>query len=226
MRIRRKPWARPELAACPFCIDEEDKPAVIGRWQEQFARRQPLWLELGCGKGQFIAQLAAEHPEVNFIAIDIKSEVLVLTKRNIEQAYAQRGLPIDNVRILSQDIERIGMILSPDDRVERIYINFCNPWTEKARHHKRRLTHTRQLRNYQQFLSSGGEIWFKTDDDVLFDASLAYLESCGFSLRYLTRDLHQSGFSENIPTEHEEMFAKDGVKIKFLIAVNGGGVSV
>lgn len=219
MRIRRKPWARPELSACAFCISDEEKPAVFGHWQDQFARRQPLWLELGCGKGQFIAQLAAAHPEINFIAMDIKSEVLVLAKRSIERVYGERGLPIDNVRILSQDIERIGMVLSPEDRVERIYINFCNPWTEKKKHFKRRLTHTRQLRNYQQFLSPGGEVWFKTDDDELFEASLAYFCECGFSVRFETRDLYASGFKGNIPTEHEEMFAGQGIPIKFLIAV-------
>ena len=84
MRIRRKPWARPELAACPFCIDNPEEN--IGHWQEAFPKQQPLHLELGCGKGGFIAQRAVSHPEINFLAVDIKSDILGLTKRNIEQA--------------------------------------------------------------------------------------------------------------------------------------------
>ena len=219
MRIRRKPWARTELFACPFCINEEEKAAVAGHWQEQFAHPQPLWLELGCGKGQFMASLASSHPEINFIAIDIKSEVLVLAKRKIEAAYAKCQLPLDNIRILSQDIERIHTLLLPRDQVERIYINFCNPWSQKAKHRKRRLTHPRQLEQYKTFLAPGGEIWFKTDDESLFADSVHYFEECGFSIRYQTLDLHHSGFEGNIPTEHEAMFSEQGIPIKFLIAV-------
>ena len=142
---------------------------------------QPLWLELGCGKGQFMASLASSHPEINFIAIDIKSEVLVLAKRKIEAAYAKCQLPLDNIRILSQDIERIHTLLLPQDQVERIYINFCNPWSQKAKHRKRRLTHPRQLEQYKTFLAPGGEIWFKTDDDSLFADSVHYFEAVSYT---------------------------------------------
>ena len=103
--------------------------------------------------------------------------------------------------------------------MERIYINFCNPWSQKAKHRKRRLTHPRQLEQYKTFLAPGGEIWFKTDDDSLFADSVHYFEECGFSIRYQTLDLHHSGFEGNIPTEHEAMFSEQGIPIKFLIAV-------
>ena len=222
MRIRRKPWARPELAACPFCIDEPEKQ--LGHWHQMFEREQPLHLELGCGKGGFMAQKAVANPDINFLAVDIKSDILGLTKRNIEAAFAQQERPVDNVRIFAYDIERILQVLSKEDVVDRIYINFCNPWPKK-KHKKKRLTYPRQLFSYQEFLKDGGEIWFKTDDDELFEESLEYFKLCGFTQKYLTRDLANSGFAENILTEHEKMFMEQGIPIKFLIAQNHGRIS-
>lgn len=215
MRIRRKPWARPELAACEFFVDcpSENK----GKWADAFKKKQPLYLELGCGKGSFIARLASENLDKNFLAVDIKSEVLALAKRNVEKAYAKKELVVDNVLLTAQNIEQIGEILGDDDRVERIYINFCNPWP-KPRHKKRRLTHPHQLASYKNFLVPDGEIYFKTDDDDLFDESINYFEKCGFEINYITRNLHDSELVGNIPTEHEKMFSEQGIKIKFLIA--------
>ena len=102
MRIRCKPWAKPELEACPFYIS--DPKACKGQWQAQFPKTQPLRLELGCGKGGFIAQEAPANPEYNYIAIDIKNEMLVLAKRKLEAAYAEQQLPLDNVRIMIDNI--------------------------------------------------------------------------------------------------------------------------
>ncbi|MGL4773786.1 MAG: tRNA (guanosine(46)-N7)-methyltransferase TrmB, partial [Clostridium sp.] len=99
----------------------------------------------------------------------------------------------------------------------RIYINFCNPWP-KERHKKRRLTHNRQLEKYKTFLRPEGEIWFKTDDDPLFEESLEYFKESGFNIEYITYDLHKSGFKGNVVTEHEKMFTGMGIKTKFLIA--------
>ena len=222
MRIRRKPWARPELAACPFCIDDPENH--IGHWHELFPKRQPLHLELGCGKGGFMAQKALQNPQINFLAVDIKSDILGLSKRNIEKAYEQAGKEVDNVRIFAYDIERILQVLDRNDEVERIYINFCNPWPKK-KHKKKRLTYPRQLFFYQEFLKDGGEIWFKTDDDELFEESLDYFAMCGFTQKFITYDLAASGFAENIVTEHEQMFMDQGIKIKFLIAKNHDRVS-
>ena len=215
MRIRRKPWARPELAACEFFVDRPNENK--GKWSSAFEKQQPFYLELGCGKGSFIARLASENLDKNFLAVDIKSEVLALAKRNIEKTYAEKEQKISNVLLIAQNIEQIGDILGEGDRVERIYINFCNPWP-KPRHKKRRLTHPRQLANYKSVLAPGGEIYFKTDDDGLFEESIGYFAECGFEVGYITRDLHNSDFVGNIPTEHEKMFSEQGIKIKFLIA--------
>ena len=214
MRMRFKPYAGPELAACPFCVDEPMQNK--GRWNEQFARpAQPLMLELGCGKGKFLAQMAVAHPENNYIGIDITAKVLILTKRNIDRAYAQAGREVDNVRILTHDIERIRSMMGEGDRVSRIYINFCNPWTKRPKYAKRRLTHPRQLMQYREFLVDGGEIWFKTDDTALFTESLPYFEACGFELCYKTEDLHAAGVKPNYISEHEMKFTALGVPIKF-----------
>jgi tRNA (guanine-N7-)-methyltransferase len=215
MRMRAKPWARPELAACPFYIDvpAENK----GRWKNWFPKEQPIHLELGCGKGVFVAQMAQMHPEINYMAVDIKSEVLAEAKRNVEKALAEQGRPVDHVALMSQDIERILDIMDERDQVERIYINFCNPWPT-GRHHKRRLTHERQLEHYKVFLRSGGEIHFKTDDSPLFTHSLGYFERSGFEIIERSDDLHHDERFESIQTEHERLFAQQGISIRFLIA--------
>ena len=215
MRLRYKPWARPELAACPFYIT--DPPGYIGKWNELFERKQEIHLELGCGKGGFISRLASANPAINYIAVDIKSEVLVLAKRKIEQEYEKAGLEINNIKLMSHDIERIDIMLNNDDVVSRIYINFCNPWP-KTPYKKKRLTHSKQLEKYKQFLAGNGEVWFKTDDDTLFDESLQYFEESGFKPEYITYDLHNSAFEQNVSTEYERMFSEQGIRIKFLIA--------
>ena len=217
MRIRYKKWARPELEASPFYIEEPEK--IKGKWKEQFVKsNQPLHLELGCGKGQFIAQLAVENQRTNYIAIDLVDAMLGLAKRNIEQTYQEANINPENILITRFDIERISLILEKQDEIERIYINFCNPWP-RGKHRKKRLTHTRQLEKYKEFLKENGEIYFKTDDDELFEASLQYFKESGFEILKKTYDLHQEPiFEKNIETEHEKMFSEEGIKIKACIA--------
>ena len=187
MRIRHKPWARPELEASSFFIKEPD--ALKNKWLSEYKTQQPFYIELGCGKGGFISQAAFLNPDKNYLAVDIKYEMLGLAKRNVGE----------------------------EDKADRIYINFCNPWP-RMKHKKRRLTHPRQLMNYRKFLKDGAEIHFKTDDDELFEESLEYFRECGFEITYITYDLHNSGYEPNIITEHEKMFSDEGIKIKFLTA--------
>lgn len=215
MRIRHKPWAKPELEACHFYITNPLDQK--GSWYKLFTdSTKPLYVELGCGKGGFISQAAPAHPENNYIAMDIKNEMLVLAKRKIEAAYEEKNMSIDNVKVAIQNIERLDLAWDENDRADRIYINFCNPWPKK-KHKKRRLTHTRQLLNYKKFLK--GELWFKTDDDELFEESLEYFSEAGYKIKFITRDLHSETDIENFITEHEQMFTAMGIKIKFLIAV-------
>ncbi len=172
----------------------------------------------GCGKGGFISRIAVKNPDINYLGIDIKSEVLGLAKRNIEKEYKEANKGIDNVLLTAYEIEIIQNILNKKDVVDRIYINFCNPWP-KPRHNKKRLTHTKQLEHYKIFLKPEGEIYFKTDDDNLFKASIKYLEECGFKIISKTYNLHQEPIWENnIETEHEKMFEEKGIPTKALIA--------
>ena len=153
MRIRYKKWARPELEASQFYIDEPEE--IKGKWKKQFEKsNQPLHLELGCGKGQFMAKLAVENQNTNYLAIDLVDAMLGLAKRNIEQTYQEANLEPKNVFITRFDIERIHLILDKQDEIERIYINFCNPWP-RGKHRKKRLTHSIQLEKYKQFFKEG-----------------------------------------------------------------------
>lgn len=214
MRIRRRKWAKQELEEALFYIDN---PSIYkNKWQEQFPKSQPLHVELGCGKGTFIANLANKHPEINYIAVDMIEAMLGLSKRNIEQTYRYQNP--QNLFLIRANVQRILEVFGEKDTVDRIYINFCNPWP-RGKHNKRRLTHTRQLENYQTFLKKGGEIYFKTDNDELFEASLDYLKNSNFQIIAQTEDLHKNPiFQENIETEHEKMFSEEGIPIKALIA--------
>lgn len=217
MRIRFKKWARPELEASKFYIDNPED--YKGKWRELFKDPEaPLHLELGCGKGTFMAKLATRDRNVNHIAIDVVDAMLGLAKRNIEAEFKENNMEIDNVYLTRFDIERILLIMDKKDSIDRIYINFCNPWP-RGKHRKKRLTHTRQLEKYKEFLANDAEIYFKTDDDDLFRASLGYFEEAGFEIINKTYDLHSEPIWENnIETEHEKMFSKQGIKIKALIA--------
>lgn len=215
MRIRKRSWTEKELEEAKFYIDtpQENK----GKWKSVFQVERPLQIELGCGKGQFIAKLAVRNPNVNFIGVDLIDTMLGLAKRNVEEVYASENKEIDNVILTRCNIEQILTMMDENDQVERIYINFCNPWP-RGKHHKKRLTHTRQLELYKIFLKLGGEIHFKTDDDNLFSDSLHYFEEAGFEIIWKTYDLHSEGIEDNIITEHETMFSSQGIKIKALIA--------
>lgn len=213
MHMRTKKWAKPELAVCPYYVEEAER--CRGVWRAQFAKDQPLYLELGCGKGVSTAAMTHDNHEINFVAVDITCNVLGDARRNIARAYGEA--PVDNVMLTRFDISFIEHMFAPGDRVERIYINFCNPWTKRPKYAKRRLTHPRQLMQYREFLVDGGEIWFKTDNLALFVDSLTYFDACGFELVYLTSDLHAAGFSPNYVSEHEAHFTAQGMPIKFVI---------
>lgn len=234
MRMKFKPWAREELETSPFYIDNPEN--YKNNWKNAFEKDQKLHLELGCGKGQFIAQLSKKNPQINYIAIDLVDAMLGMAKRNVEVAYGirqstnkekieneiEKQKQVKNLKLTRYDISRISNILGENDKIERIYINFCNPWP-RGKHHKKRLTHVRQLEQYKKFLK--GEIFFKTDDNSLFEATIKYLQEADYSIEKITYDLeNEPNFwngEENIQTEHEKMFENQNIKIKALIAKYG-----
>ncbi len=213
MRIRTKKWAKPELAACDYFVDNplEQK----GKWDDFFPKKQPVHLDLGCGKCTFLAELAYRNKDVNYIGVDISYDILGVARRNISERFGEEK--VENVALLSYNIEKITDFIDESEKVDRIYINFCNPW-QKSRCHKRRLTHTRQLENYKKILSENGEIWFKTDDDDLYLSSLRYFAEAGFEIYERTKDLNSLPDTGNILSEHEVMFEAQGIKTKALKA--------
>ena len=212
MRIRRKKWAEKELEEAEFYINNPEE-GYKNTWRSRFQNPEnPLYIEIGCGKGIFIATLAKQNPGINFIAIDMIEAMLGVSKRNIEKTYKEQ--PIKNLLLIRANAEKIFDVFGKEDRINRIYINFCNPWPRK-KHKKRRLTHSRQLENYKQFLDEDAEIYFKTDNDELFEESLVYFQENGFREIQKTFDLHEEQiFEKNIETEHEKMFSEQGIKIK------------
>ncbi len=218
MRIRKKKWAEPELSVCNFYVKNPEENA--GKWMQAFKKEQPLYLEIGCGKGGFAGQLALKNPDKNIIALDIKVDMLGVGRRTIVKLFEDAGktqYDITNLLLVKYNVEMLDKIITADDKIDRLFINFCNPWP-RAKHKKRRLTYYKKLEMYKTFLKPDSEIRFKTDDDELFDESLEYFEQSGYEILYLTRDLHASDVTDNIETEHEKMFSEEGIKIKYLIA--------
>lgn len=207
MRLRKKWWARPEMEESNLVITEPKE--LKGQWSREFNNDNKIYLELGCGRGQFITGRALQNPSINFVGIDLKDEVLIYALRKMEEAET------NNVRLIPMNIMGISEVFDKDE-ISRIYINFCNPWP-KERHNKRRLTHTKFLTEYKKFIKPDTEIWFKTDDTELFEDSQGYFKENGFSIEYLTYDLHNSGFEDNIVTEYEAKFTGLGMKTMFMI---------
>ena len=208
MRLRKKWWAVPEMKENAQVIFNAE--SLKGKWNEEFKNTNPINLELGCGKGKFISEIADVNKNINYCILDLDTNAIVYATRKI------RDLELSNVRAIPTNIEKIDEIFS-ENSISRIYINFCNPWPKK-RHHKRRLTHPNFLAKYNKLLIEEGEIHFKTDDDDLFKASLEYFNENGFEVILITYDLANFDYPKNIETEYENKFKSLGINIKFLIA--------
>ena len=189
----------------------DDPAALRGRWLESFPGHDGVFLELGCGKGRFTAQLAATVPDKLYLALEKVPDAMILAMERVKNAQ------LANVRFLDADAKLLKTMFA-DEEVERIYINFCDPWP-KSRDAKLRLTAPGFLRLYADALKPGGQIHFKTDNTALFDFSLESAESCGWTLSEVTRDLHNSPAAEgNVMTEYEERFSALGNPICRLVA--------
>lgn len=221
MRIRKKKWAEPELAVCDFYIPNPED--YKNNWKSFFKNGNPIMLEIGCGKCAFAAQMALLHPELNFIAVDIKLDMLGVGRRAIVKMFKEKGRDVDNIALVRFNAETLNEIIGKGDDIQRIYINFCNPWPRK-KHNKRRLTYPKKLMMYKDIIDVGKEIHFKTDDDNLFEESLEYFKSTNYKLTTVCYDLHRSDIDPltTPATEHEIMFSNEGIKIKYCIVENCG----
>ena len=207
MRMRRKKHGKERLEKCKDILLPNEKTDL----SEVFGNTSPVHLEIGCGKGDFICGTAKNNPDVNFIAIERISDVLMLAA---EKAKAAK---INNVRFAVMNAALIAEKFEPHS-IERIYLNFSDPWPKKG-YAKRRLTHRGFLYIYKAVLTENGSIYMKTDDNDLFDFSVAELSENGFEITVLTRDLHNSEYAaDNIMTEYERNFAAQGKKINMLRA--------
>lgn len=214
MRLKHKPWAEPLIEKHPKLIvtlGEEWR----GKWIERFAKKQPIHLEIGTGKGRFIRGLAEKYPDINFIGLEVQSSAIVMAlEKQIEQ-------PLPNLQLFNGNARDLTEYFS-DGEVDKILLTFSDPWP-KTRHEKRRLTHKGFLKQYEQILIPSGEFYFKTDNQELFEYSLTSLSQYGMLLEEVILDLHASDqATENIQTEFEEKFAKAGNRIyqlraKFLV---------
>ena len=212
MRLRRKPWIDTAILDYGDFVTPlgGDWAGFAGAWRETFGRSAPLHIEIGVGKGDFLTELAARHPEINYVGLEAQQGVLYFAARKA----AERQLR--NVRLLVFDAAHLTELFAPRE-VDRIYLNFSDPWP-KARHAKRRLTSEQFLARYAAVLHEDGEIHFKTDNMGLFDYSLATMEREGWQLSRVTHDLHALAEPDNIMTEYERKFSARGAKIGRLVA--------
>lgn len=219
MRLRNIPQADAVIAASPYCI--KNAAAIRGGWHNFLENDRPIHLEIGMGKGRFLMDMAALHPQVNYIGVERYTSVLLRAVQKMDE------LLLPNVHFLCEDAANLPEIFGKDE-VEHIYLNFSDPWP-KARHSHRRLTSRAFLDRYARFLSADGRLEFKTDNQELFDFSLEEIELSGtWQLDACTRDLHHDPelSTGNIMTEYEEKFSAMGHPICKLAAsrrITGSG---
>ena len=205
MRVKHKKWAVPLMEANPEMMTMDPASFKV-RCQERFAKPQPLQVEVGMGKGQFIIGMAKAHPEINFIGLEIESTVAAIALKN--------ALPeqLPNLTLVRGDGAGLDTYFE-DGSIDRLYLNFSDPWP-KTRHEKRRLTYKTFLANYQQVVKPGGGLEFKTDNQGLFEYSLTSLNNFGMIFDGVWLNLHESPENEgNVETEYEQRFASLGQPI-------------
>ncbi len=212
MRLRNIPGAKEEVEANRWCIPLERARELRGSWKTVFANDHPLHVEVGMGKGRFLMDMARLHPGYSYLGLELYDSVLVraLEKR---QALEEEGEVLDNLYFLRMDARLLPEIFGPGE-VERIYLNFSDPWP-KARHRSRRLPSRQFLDRYERILSPQGRVEFKTDNQELFSFALLEARESGWPILYQSRDLHREKTDpcENVCTEYEEKFAALGKPI-------------
>lgn len=217
MRLRNIPGSREVIAESPFVIQEPEK--CKGNWNIVFQNDHPVHIEVGMGKGRFLMEMAALHPEINYIGIEMYSSVLLRAVQKAEERQTAAG----NFRFLRMDARELPEVFEKGE-VGKIYLNFSDPWP-KDRHAKRRLTSSEFLARYEKILAEGGDVEFKTDNRALFEFSLEEIRNRGWELSSHTFNLHSDPVLNegNVMTEYEEKFSALGNPICKLTARPGAG---
>lgn len=176
-----------------------------GKWHEEFGNSNDIHLEIGCGKGKFICEMAQKYPDINFVAIEVVKDVMVIAMEKAEP------IGLKNLRFIIADAANLQEYFEKGE-VNRIYLNFSDPW-KKNKQAKRRLTHKNFLDVYKKVISIGDMVCFKTDNQKLFEFSLNSFAQEDFKMSNITFDLHNSGWEDNIMTEYETRFSEMGMPI-------------
>lgn len=187
----------------------KDKDEVISScdfFYDGFNNDNPIHLEIGMGKGKFILEMALKYPDINFIGVEKYSSVASFAIKRI------REIKPDNLRIMIMDAKNLSEVL--EGKVDTIYLNFSDPWP-KDRHAKRRLTARNFLESYDKLFRRNPHIVMKTDNDNLFQYSLESFKEYGYKINKISYDLHEENI-DNVETEYEEKFSKNGIKIKYV----------
>jgi tRNA (guanine-N7-)-methyltransferase len=207
MHLRRNPEAVQLLTTHPLTIN--DLASHRGQWKAMFPYPNPLYVELGTGKGQFLAQASTKHPDINWVGVEKIQEPLLLAVRKGETTENS------NLRYLWMDIVSLQEAFAPSE-VDRFYLHFSDPWS-KNRHYKRRLTHRDFLSTYKELLTPTGDLILKTDSESLYQFSLEEFQTTGWEVVEQSEDLHHSEWAEtNITTEYEDKFADKGMPIYYV----------
>ncbi|MDR4934388.1 tRNA (guanosine(46)-N7)-methyltransferase TrmB [Companilactobacillus paralimentarius] len=211
MRLRNKPWAKDMINdnLDLIAVQPENMP---GKWQDRFEKKQPLFIEVGSGKGKFITELAQQNPQNNYIAMEVQEGAIALVlKKQVE-------LKLPNLQLLLANGADLSDLFA-ENEVAGVYLNFSDPWP-KIRHEKRRLTYKSFLKQYQYILKDDGYLQFKTDNQGLFEYSLISMNNFGMKFDEISLDLHNDEVlnAKNIETEYEKKFSKKGFRINYLKA--------
>ena len=213
MRLRNIPGADDVILNHP--IATKNGKERKGKWKEVFGNDNPIYIEIGMGKGQFLLTLAKQNPEINYVGIERYSSVLL---RALEKFDTEEYCELKNIRFICMNAFELPEVFEYGE-VEKIYLNFSDPWP-KSRHSDRRLTSPKFFGQYDQVLAKEGVVEFKTDNRGLFEFSLEAVEEAGWKLLAHTFDLHhdESMNEGNVMTEYEEKFSSMGNPIHKLIA--------
>ena len=215
MRLRNVPGADAYLTAHPLVIKNETR--YRGTWKETFQNPEnPIHIEIGMGKGQFLLTLAKENPSINYIGIERYSSVLLRALERFDNDEEYKD--VNNIRFICMDATNLPEVFAVGE-IDKIYLNFSDPWP-KDRHAKRRLTSKQFFERYDNILKKDGVVEFKTDNDLLFQFSLEQVPEAGWNLVAQTWDLHNDSemVKGNVMTEYESKFSQMGNPIHKLVA--------
>ena len=205
MRRRKKKGSDEKLISYTDYVIKDDIEKLKNNWNLKFNNQNPIHVEFGTGRGKFITTLAKQNPDINYIAMEIKEEVLL---KAVEKA---NDANLNNILFVWGNVNNI-LDYFGEGEIDRVYVNFCDPWPKK-RWSKRRLTHKNFLNKYKEILNQNGEIHFKTDNQDLFEFSLNEIASNNWLLKNISLDLAKNNDIENVTTEYEDKFMSKVITI-------------